>query len=566
MKNRIFNLLICTKICALLLFSIGACNQETTNENSTKVTQESFEAVPAKLAVEKPFKTLNQQSEKISLADVSQPQVYTLNSGTVINVPANTFEDLDGNQVEGEVQLEFREINSAAEIIASGIPMHFIDDNGETQWMQSAGMFEVEGFQNGKPVRIAEGKGIDISYASEVEGDYDFWSFDEEKGNWKNEGATESKPALTLEADPAAIQQEIKALKRKTSVPPTKPVFEEANKLVFNDLDVSNCPALKGQNPVVLMYSGNDNAKAPKKNKWIRKPGIWHKKIIKPVGNGEYELTMLGDKMYQIKVKEAPTALEVDKENEAYQQKLAAFRANTKLLAQKVAKLSDRAAMQKQQNRFLRMARISGFGIHNYDRLWKRKDAVSLLADFEIDGIHDAAKNLIGIYLITDDDKTVVKLPRNIWKKFRFSPSAQNKVLAVLPDNEVALFDNDDFEEERDDMIAASGSDYTFNMGNDRETIDSMNDLDEILNGESRELRDVKYYPNPANAHVTIALEEPIDRMQLLNMHGQIVTEKSDLPEGKTEINVSNYPPGNYLLRFEKGRSAKTEKLIIGTR
>ena len=428
---------------------------------------------PIKLLVNQPFKNISQVPEHLSHLDPSTPKSYKLNSGTVINVPANAFVDVDGNPVTGTIDLKFTEIHSPAEIIASGIPMKFIDEDGKEQQMQSAGMFEIEGEQNQRPVRIAEGKTIEISLVSDVEGAYDFWSFDEVKGNWINEGAIEAKEGASQNITPTVRQNKIQALKKRTKNKPQKPAFSDANKLVFNDLDLSHCPDLKGQDPLVLIYVGTDESKAPQKNKWIRKPGIWHKKTIKPVPgkDGVYQLTLLGDKMYQIEAKAAPTALEIDKANADYQRELANYKAGVDLLR-------DEEALIENRKTFVRLAAVRGFGKYNYDVMWKRDDAVSLTADFEIEEVSDMVKNKSMVYLITDNGRTVVSLPQRNWDKFRFSPKADNKIVAILPDNTAAVFTETDFEEQKKELINAEGDEFVFSLDKREDKIESLEDLD----------------------------------------------------------------------------------------
>ena len=474
MKTHTFPSLLFGSLFIFLLLSLAACDRQNPQNDQTPGVNESNDGTP-RLAIRQPFENVRQEPKTLTHKDPEKPGSYTLESGTVIHIPAQAFEYLDGAPVEGPVDIEFTEMHTAAEIITSGIPMKYIDEQGQVQWMQSAGMFQIEGFQNERPVRIAEGKTIDVDLASEVAGDYDFWVFDEEKGNWINEGPIEAREGSPREATPPAVQNEIKALKQRTQKEPVKPEINEANKLIFNDLDLSRCPELQGQKTVVLLYAGQDEQKAPQSNKWIREPGIWHKKTIVPAAEpGLYVLSLFGDKLYQIEVKAAPTALEMDKANQAYQQQLAEYQAN-------IALLKDRQALIAKRNTFVRVARLRGFGRYNYDILWKRRDAIALKADFEFPGVSDLVKDLALVYLITDNGQTVVNFSQSDWDKFRFSPSSDNKILAVLPDNKVSVFSETAFKEQKEEMIAAAGNDFVFSMENRGETIESVADLDFIL-------------------------------------------------------------------------------------
>ncbi len=555
----------------LLLIAFAACNSDKDQSNTDAADDASAQMSsnePLKLKVNQPFKNVNQSPKVLTHKDNEQAQTFTMETGTVIRVPAAAFEYMDGTPVQGAVELQFTEMHSASEIVVSGIPMKYIDEKGEEQWMQSAGMFEIKGFQNDKEVKIAEGKELEVELQSDVAGDYDFWSFDEEKGNWNNEGPVAAKEGPVQTVTPTAVQSKINQLKKQTKKKPVKPTINEANKLVFNDLNLDRCPDLKGQKPVVLLFADNDASKAPEKNKWIRKPGIWHKKTITPVAgsDGLYELTLFGDKMYQIKVKAAPSALEVDKAKAAYQKELAEYNQSIKLL-------KDTEALAEQRQSFIRMTRVRGFGRYNCDVLWNRRDAVNLRADFDVEDVADMVEDMAMIYLITDNDRTVINLPKRSWNSFRFSPSADNKILAVLPDNTAAVFTESEFEEQQDEMIESKGGEFVFSLDNTEQKIETLEDLDGILEEASMEnvdvIQEVKVYPNPARDRVTVSYESSesiATPIMIFDANGRQVAIQNTTAqpgENKVEFNLGNLPNGNYVIRLTAGTFMSTKQLVV---
>ena len=76
----------------------------------------------------------------------------------------------------------------------------------------------------------------------------------------------------------------------------------------------------------------------------------------------------------------------------------------------------------------------------------------------------------------------------------------------------------------------------------------------------------VKFFPNPADAWVTIQLEEAIDEVQILNMNSQLVLQKMSISEGNTDLNISNIAAGIYIIRFRKGKGIVSGKLVVGRR
>ena len=65
-----------------------------------------------------------------------------LENGTSISIPANCFIDENGNPYHGEVELDYREFHTIADVIASGIPMEY-SENGEEGNLATAGMIEL---------------------------------------------------------------------------------------------------------------------------------------------------------------------------------------------------------------------------------------------------------------------------------------------------------------------------------------------------------------------------------------------------------------------------------------
>jgi len=119
---------------------------------------------------------------------------YTLNAGTggkikhngtTITVPENAFTDGEGNLIKGEVELKYREYHRLSEIFLSGIPMQY-DSAGANFTFESAGMFEINAYQNGKKLRTNPSSVIEVQMASINDGDYfNKYYFNEASGNWE---------------------------------------------------------------------------------------------------------------------------------------------------------------------------------------------------------------------------------------------------------------------------------------------------------------------------------------------------------------------------------------------
>jgi hypothetical protein len=103
-------------------------------------------------------------------------------SGTKIFIPANAFVDANGNEVKGDVTIDYREFRDQVDILISGIPMQY-DSAGSNGEFQSAGMFEMNASVNGKEVFLAPGKKVDMQFAVvDTASTYNFYKLDENKG------------------------------------------------------------------------------------------------------------------------------------------------------------------------------------------------------------------------------------------------------------------------------------------------------------------------------------------------------------------------------------------------
>ena len=148
-------------------------NKETPNKEASipeeikkEVTEEKN-----KISYSEDTPCINPPSESLQISGTT----YTINnqkgdkiehpSGTIIEIPKNAFE-INGKPVEGEVEIKYKEYKDQVDILLSGIPMHY--DSAKTDYvLESAGMVQINGYQDDIPVDIANGKSIEISFPTE---------------------------------------------------------------------------------------------------------------------------------------------------------------------------------------------------------------------------------------------------------------------------------------------------------------------------------------------------------------------------------------------------------------
>ena len=175
-----------------------ACNDEAkeTPKNEKQSIEPTFKILP-------PVEEFTPEAEVFSI-DNSKDTILISDHGSFINVPANCFEDEDGQSVE-DVEVQFTEYTNPADIILSGIPMEFVTEEGN-ETFQSAGMCEIDAASNGKKVSMAKGKAIDIGLKNQAQdSDYNLYYFDKEKGEWLEKEKALAVDTTTIPAKPVTL-------------------------------------------------------------------------------------------------------------------------------------------------------------------------------------------------------------------------------------------------------------------------------------------------------------------------------------------------------------------------
>ena len=133
-------------------------------------------------------------------------------SGSTIAIPKNAFVDINGNSLKGEIELRYREFHDPIDFILSGIPMTY-DSAGTEYTFESAGMIEIYGYQNGKPVELADGKQIRIEmHPKDGSSRFNLYELDTSSGDWEYKGKTEliSEDIDESTGAPAVTSQKLK--------------------------------------------------------------------------------------------------------------------------------------------------------------------------------------------------------------------------------------------------------------------------------------------------------------------------------------------------------------------
>lgn len=398
----------------------------------------------------------------------SAPKTINLDNGTSIEIPANAFIDGNGNLIEGEVKISYREFHTAADILASGIPMK-ASFNGIDGDMQTAGMFEIMATANHQEVFVAEGKNINVNMASKVNGtNYDFWEFDQEKGAWNNLGQSTAQPNLKKQAAQAEIT---KLEKFKAPTPPAK--FDKKKPVLNFDLNLANFPELKSMKNIFWQFTGN--GENPKNNPWIFKEKWTSADIKKGTRGNEYIMVLKNEKRnFSTTVCPSQKGKEFDEALSNYESALREYKSNE-------TTKEERMNFMKRQADFVRSFQIQRMGIYNCDALIGVPEALAFQAKFDFGPEVPTAHNKVNVYLITNDARSVIAYPYSARNSFRLDPNMDNQLVAILPNNKFATFSQKDFDANMEEMRNSNNKVYTFKMNVETEPIENMEDLNNVL-------------------------------------------------------------------------------------
>lgn len=385
---------------ALFLF---ACNGDNPTNSNETATQTSVIQPP----LEGDF-----VNEAVFTIDPTVENNLETNNGSHFTIPANALVDADGNMVADEVEVTFKQYHSIADIISSGIPMRY-DSLGQSFDFESAGMFSLDGMANDAPVFVKEGESIAMNLASDKGEDepFNFYELDENTGDWTFEHAdlpVRGNPKF----DPANYLP-----------PKPTPVSDDAFVLDI-DFDLSNYAELNVFSGIVWEYTGTHDSLDPRKSDLVGKTPFTDFEL-EPTHEDAYEYFMTmknNDVAFTTKVKAALDGEDLDL-------------ALTSFEAKKTAVQKE---MENVQKPFIRSVSIDGFGTYNYDYIHNVGAPAEMIADFDF-GTHNSDKDKAMVVLIYEEENFVVNYPKNMWSSFGIDTEADAKLIAILPENQLAV-------------------------------------------------------------------------------------------------------------------------------
>ena len=419
--------------------------------------------------IDPPFANIDIPLE-IYKVNATEGGILKFGENTEIHIPRNAFLNKNGLPVSGNVKLGYRECNDPISTLISGIPMELEDGTGD--YLQSAGMFEINAWQNDELLSPNPSSQITVKLLSGYDGDdYNLYNLDTENRKWgqtaqsldvemlaKQITETETEPVL-----PKAPKINFdKMAKRAGFVKPEKPVELDKEKFQFRfKTDFSGQPEINIYNGVQWEFSGNRKSEDPTKNRWVLTARWSEMEIVKKLSEGRYRLKLTSrKKVFKTTVKPVFDSEDMAYAEEVYKEKYVAYRSyvdtkkeearKRRLEQERLARLRVKE-MKKSKKRdetyvaFQREISVAGFGWINIDKMIDQNwtPMVALFSAKDMSPI-----KVTKVYIITDGINSLATYnasEKNIVKDFKIDMNRNNRIMVIDSNSMVYVFKPDYF-------------------------------------------------------------------------------------------------------------------------
>lgn len=469
MKRRNIIAIIAIVILIILLISKCNCrNQSAKLESKQNKDAQSFIHPPIQ-KVQVPFSEFEIDAEK--------GDTIFHETGSVLIFPSGSFADKEGKVISGKVKIQYREFRDPVDFFLSGIPMNY-DSAGINYTFESAGMSEINAYQNGRPVFVNQQRKPEINIASDnTDPAQNLYYLDTVSKKWINRGKSE-----IFVSGKKAVQI-INSMATGEDIPvPVKP--QKAN----NDMptitvliDPESFDELKSYNNLKFQLDKADKNFDPNHSKEVwedinlnkgSKPGTYDIQFTKKDKSVRYKVRPVLDdkdfaramkvydnqiKAYQNKIKERIASnkankaayikdslrgVQIDKENEraaAMNKIIEGRNAEIEKINTAIENNNKLIRTENLNNRALRSFALDNFGIWNCDRPISGENNVVVEAQFTVDG--GSIRSIDHAYLFV---KKFNGLFAMIDERFAIPVNRENMIVAVI-DGKFAYISYDEF-------------------------------------------------------------------------------------------------------------------------
>ena len=346
--------------------------------------------------------------------------------GTVISIEPNTFAHANGTAVSNQIIIKVREMHTANEIFKSGIPMSV--DGARKDFLKSGGMLEIGAFDNKEELVIANGKSIGVALAQFTpSGGYSLYHLNENQ-NWQ---VNDSFVVQKNERKKSGLDKIISFLKN-----PTKQNRRAGNDEFEIVANVKESPQLRAfQNQKWKIVDGTD----PEMVQTAMRMS-WDDVVVKPIN--------VKQKIYKLTFTKLLTVQGAGEQNKSLTVQASPVNIGDTAFAKQLVNYEE--TIVKMNNEKLRLEaeadmvssfRIRQMGVWNIDKIMNNDELVSVSLKFDFEKDLDPYVHHIKLFVLHEDDNSVIYYLPQDWKNIRLSKFKRNSLVAVLPGNRVAVVD-----------------------------------------------------------------------------------------------------------------------------
>lgn len=353
-------------------------------------------------------------------ADADSAVSITTETGSFIKFDPSSFETMKGASVRGKILFKVREFHNADELFRSGIPMS--TDEGRNNFLQSAGMIEVRAFQEGQELKLKSGKEGYIELAGFRSSDgYQLYQLGDDV-RWR---VTDS------------FRQSVNERKRNRLKELEGMMVEASDDAFEIAADLSEVPNLKPYKgltwrPVSVVSKGSLDLQTAARMSWDsvkvypadKKAKNFRLVFIKHLYGTEKDTR----KEWSIIARPSLNGRSMDailKEDARIQQ----------LIEEEKQRMAKQAEMV---NAF----RINQMGIWNVDKIMKLENTINVAVSFDFASTLDADIQKVVVYMLFDDDNSVITLLPKDWKNVVIPQNKQIRFVAMLPGGKAVICDS----------------------------------------------------------------------------------------------------------------------------
>jgi len=348
--------------------------------------------------------------------------IINTGSGSQIRIKPSSLVNSKGEQAKGQVDIKFREFHDASSIFLAGIPMS--TDSNRSSFLQSAGMFELRAYANGEELNLSNGAFADIELAAYKNNKgYNLFHLNNNKV-WSITDTFISKindrkiRAIDTLKQKKKSYIDVKLITDLNRVPNLIPYKNLMWRIAINGQDEALQEAMRVNWDVIEVTSLKKQNKKYKLdfikylNKWEDSNLIrTYSTIAIPIYKGK-NLSDRDNK--ELEENEANINMRINQEK------------------QRLAKQAD----------LLSSFKIDRMGIWNIDKIMNQDDMIWADIEFDFENEIDPILNKISIYLIFEDENSVIEYLPKDWKRVGFKRNGKMKIKAVLPSQQLVEVDD----------------------------------------------------------------------------------------------------------------------------